>query len=193
MIRRVQDRANAVPSVDPFVIFHLDRYVRPGDLMLDVGCGPAPYRGAVKGRYVGLDITAASYSSTMRRWVDVVAAGDSLPFPADVFDFVFSKSAFFIMPNHERALSEFRRVLKPAGRLLLVDYNRRTQRRLQATEGTWRPCWTQWKLRALVRRAGFRRTELRAPLAREMGTLERVIRPVLQEWFGTWAIVSAVK
>ncbi|HXQ52121.1 MAG TPA: class I SAM-dependent methyltransferase [Stellaceae bacterium] len=182
-----------LPFVEPFVARLLARFVDAGSVMLDVGCGPAGYRAAVKGRYVGVDITDVPYTPTAGRRLDAAAASDRLPFRAQSFDLVMCKSAFFLMPDHRATLAEFHRVLKQGGRLLLLDYNRRTQRRLSAREGVPYPCWTQWQLRRLAQECGFRQCGLLPTSERHEGAMWRLLTPVLQEVFGTWAIVTGVK
>jgi ubiquinone/menaquinone biosynthesis C-methylase UbiE len=180
-------------EVDVFVKTFLRRFGREQDRVLDVGCGPAPYRGSVVGSYIGLDITDQPYHPDMPRRVDVVGSAMDLPLMAESIDFIFSKSAFFLVPDPDKALGEFRRALKKGGRILLMDYNRRTQKMLQASENISRPCWTQWELRAKVQKAGFQNCELLVPTPRETNRLEYWLRLVHQELFGTWAIVTAVK
>jgi SAM-dependent methyltransferase len=180
-------------EVDDFVRAFLRRYVHEQDCVLDVGCGPAPYRGWVVGSYIGLDITDEPYGPDMPRLVDVVASAASLPLMTESIDLVFSKSAYYLVPNPEAALLEFRRVLKSSGRLLLLDYNRRTQKRMMSADGSTLPCWTQWGLRARLNNAGFRKCELLVPTPRETNPLEYWLRLMHQELFGTWAVVTAVK
>lgn len=122
-----------------------------------------------------------------------MGSGTELPLAAGCLDLVFSKSAFYLLPDPKRALHEVHRVLKPGGRVLLFDYNRRTQRRFEKMEGLRRPCWTQWGLRSLVRAAGFRQSRLLIPKDRDVSLPEYWLRLLHQEWFGTWAIVTAVK
>jgi ubiquinone/menaquinone biosynthesis C-methylase UbiE len=98
-----------------------------------------------------------------------------------------SKSAFYLMPHHRATLIEFRRVLKPGGRLLLVDYNRRTQRRF--ADAAALPCWTQWQLRDMVRGSGFEDCEILSTGKWRLGWGGGFLLPLLQELFGTWAIV----
>lgn len=180
-------------DVDEFVRVFLNRYTHERSRVLDVGCGPAPYRQWVAGDYIGLDITDEPYGPDMPRHVDVVGSATDLPVMAESIDLVFSKSAFFLVPDPDRALGECSRVLKKGGRVLLLDYNRRTQRRLQASENIARPCWSQWGLKSKLERAGFLNCELLVPTAREIHGLEYWARLVHQELFGTWAIVTAVK
>jgi ubiquinone/menaquinone biosynthesis C-methylase UbiE len=183
----------AAPFVEPFVARLLAQFLDAGTIMLDVGCGPAGYRQVVNGRYVGVDVTDAPYTPTAGRRLDAAARSDLLPFRAKSFDLVMCKSAFYLMPDHPRALAEFHRVLKPGGRLLLIDYNRRTQRDLSAREGKRYPCWTQWQLRGLAEACGFRGSILLGTFDKTQIRFWRFLRTILQELFGTWAIVTAVK
>ena len=47
---------------------------------------------------------------------------ESLPFEAEYFDTIVNTMAFSGYPDAKKALSEFRRVLKPNGRLILIDF-----------------------------------------------------------------------
>lgn len=183
----------AANELDPFVRSLIDRYVGRSDRVLDVGCGPAPYREWIAGFYVGLDNTDKPYGSDMPRLVDVVGSAERLPIMSGSIDLVFSKSAFYLIPNSDLALQEFLRVLKSGGRLLLLDYNRRTQKRMMKMDGSGLPCWTQRGLEAKLQEAGFRHCELLIPTSRAVNRLERLLRLLHQELFGTWAIVTAVK
>jgi ubiquinone/menaquinone biosynthesis C-methylase UbiE len=182
-----------VNPVDPFVRYLLERYIGRGQTMLDVGCGPAPYRSLVAGRYIGLDNTDEPYFAGAERRADIVAAADKIPLADGSVELIFCKSAFFLVPDPAAALIEFRRVLVERGRVLILDYNRRAQRQLQAKEGIARPCWTQWQLRDLVAQADFRDPEILVPKSRDVRGPERWLRLVHQELFGTWAIVTGIK
>ena len=48
---------------------------------------------------------------------------EKLPFPDQFFDTVINTMAFTGYPDGNKALSEMKRVLKPGGRLLLVDFD----------------------------------------------------------------------
>jgi SAM-dependent methyltransferase len=161
--------------------------------MLDAGCGRAAYRDAVPGRYVGVDLSHLPFPVEAGRRLYARAASDRLPFAPDTFDLVFARSAFYQFPQPDLALAEFRSVLKPGGRVLLFDYNRRTQRKLQKGEGAPRPCWTQWQLRQKIERAGFRACEVLPPVSRSLPWAEHWLRLLHQELFGTWAIVTGIK
>jgi SAM-dependent methyltransferase len=183
----------AANDVDVFVRSFLQRYGCTEDRVLDVGCGPAPYRKWMVGSYIGLDITNKPYGSDMPRLVDVVGSAARLPLMTGSIDLIFSKSAFYLIPNPDAALLEFWRVLRIGGRLLLLDYNQRTQRNMMSIDGSKLPCWTQRGLSQKLQKAGFRQCELLVPTSRSIGRLEYWLRLLHQELFGTWAIVTAVK
>lgn len=58
---------------------------------------------------------------------------EELPFLDDSFDIVFSRLAFHHFTNVDKAFSEMVRVLKPGGKLVLIDMEA-TQEELRATE-----------------------------------------------------------
>jgi ubiquinone/menaquinone biosynthesis C-methylase UbiE len=52
-----------------------------------------------------------------------VANVESLPYPAASFDSVINTMAFTGYPDGQRALAEISRVLKPGGRIVMIDIN----------------------------------------------------------------------
>ena len=101
--------------------------------VLDVGCGTGQFaekiRAAVpKATVWGVDLVSEMLAKGSPRWsrnADRVqpVQGDSerLPFGDDAFDFVTCANSFHHYPHQDRAVAEMHRVLKPGGRLLLVD------------------------------------------------------------------------
>jgi SAM-dependent methyltransferase len=176
----------------PFVVETLRAYAGRGDRILDVGCGPALYRGVTEADYVGLDITDGPYLDGVNRDVDIVAPVERIPVESGAFDLVFSLSAFYQASDPRAGLSEIHRVLRPGGRLLLFDYNRRAQRALTTGEGQPRPAWTQWDLRRRVVRAGFRDARLLVAAKRQPAGVARWLRLIDEELRGQWAIVTAI-
>ena len=55
---------------------------------------------------------------------------EQLPFPDNYFDTVINTMAFSGYPNGKQAMSEFRRVLKAGGKLLIVDFDYPSNRNL---------------------------------------------------------------
>ncbi|MFC4531540.1 class I SAM-dependent methyltransferase [Sphaerisporangium dianthi] len=107
---------------------------RAGDRVLDVGCGTG-YLSRVlapvvtpTGHVTGLDPSPAMVEYARRRAPGncdyVVGEGQDLPFPDASFDLVVSSLAVHHIPAGARAaaMSEMFRVLRPGGRLLIVEF-----------------------------------------------------------------------
>ena len=113
--------------------------VASGQSILDVGCGTGTLALAAK-RRVGVDgvvggVDASPEMVTRARTKAArsglgatfeIAAAQSLPFADGSFDVVLCSLAFHHLPNDARgpALAEMRRVLKPGGRALVVEFSR---------------------------------------------------------------------
>ncbi len=103
--------------------------VSSADRVLDVGCGTgvlaraAADRVAAEAQVTGLDINEGMLAVARRIRPGVGwRQGDAtaLPFPDDFFDVVLSQFALMYFPDRIAALTEMRRVLKPAGRLAVA-------------------------------------------------------------------------
>ncbi len=104
--------------------------------VLDVASGrgavlfPAAERVREKGRVIGIDLSEQMVSETraearQRGFKNVELHkmdAEQLHFPNASFDFVLCGFALFFFPQLERALAEFRRVLKPHGRLAVSTW-----------------------------------------------------------------------
>jgi len=111
--------------------------VRPGDRVLDVAGGTADLarqfarRVGASGEVVLTDINASMLKIGRDRLLDdgvitPVAQCDAekLPFPADHFDCVSVAFGLRNMTHKEAALAEMLRVLRPGGRLLVLEFSR---------------------------------------------------------------------
>ena len=182
-----------IPTPNPFIVALLGRFaLRPEQVLVDVGCGPGLYRGITAAQYIGVDRTLEPYGAVPRS-VDVVAEAEDLPFAASSVDVVMTVSALYQFPDPNAALREFRRVLRPGGRLLVIDYNRRTQLRLRASEGADRPAWTSLGLVRRVMRTGFDEVTLLVPGEVQRRGIARVMALLREEVRGQWVVVTAVK
>jgi demethylmenaquinone methyltransferase/2-methoxy-6-polyprenyl-1,4-benzoquinol methylase len=104
--------------------------VRPGDGVLDVACGTGDLAIAsheVGGKVTGLDFSEpmlerARRKSTQIEWME----GDALalPFADGSFDAVTIGFGLRNLPNPERGLGELRRVLRPGGRVAILEITR---------------------------------------------------------------------
>ncbi len=149
---------------DPEIARWLRRATVDESRSLEIGCGMAQYRAAVRGTYVGIDITDESYRDLLPRDPDLLGDAHTLPFVGGSFDVVFLIGTLHQL-TLDRCLSEARRVLRPGGSLLVFDYSRPTLTRLRQTyertgQGTSAvlsgPEWL-----ARLREAGFVRVEVR--------------------------------
>lgn len=109
--------------------------LRPGEIVLDIGCGAgidtliAAARVAPHGRALGLDMTP-SMLERARQHAALMGIGnvefheglmESLPFLDASIDVVVGNGTLNLAPRKSRALAETRRVLRPGGRLALAD------------------------------------------------------------------------
>jgi arsenite methyltransferase len=154
---------------------------RGGERGLDVGCGfgllaceLARDVGPI-GRVMGVDAVPEMIAACEERARHDAVTGRTefrradpgdLPFPAGTFDFVTAVQVYEYMPDVERGLAEVGRVLKPRGRLAVLDTDwescvwhatdrERTARILKAWEQRFAHPHLPARLPGLLRRAGF--------------------------------------
>jgi ubiquinone/menaquinone biosynthesis C-methylase UbiE len=110
--------------------------VSPGERVLEVASGPGTViiqlkrRAGETGRTVGVDLAPRMLRVARRRDPQaflVRADARSLPFGEGAFDLVWSSYFIDLVPTAELTplLREFRRVLRPGGRLLLVSLSKK--------------------------------------------------------------------
>ena len=106
-----------------------------GARVLDAGCGPGfasldlSERVGTQGHVTAFDGTAEylrylEQQLTARKITNVtIKRGvlDNIELPAASFDFIFTKMVLLFMPDLDRVVAEFMRLLKPGGKLLVSD------------------------------------------------------------------------
>jgi ubiquinone/menaquinone biosynthesis C-methylase UbiE len=112
-------------------------HLAAGESVLDVGCGTgsltlaAKERVGASGKVFGIDASAAmiarAKTKAAKAGIDVcfkTAVAEALPFPEEQFDVVLSTLMLHHLPRQPRqaCAREIRRVLKPPGRVLVVDF-----------------------------------------------------------------------
>jgi ubiquinone/menaquinone biosynthesis C-methylase UbiE len=116
--------------------------VKPGDCALEVGCGTGTLTLAAKrqagpsGKVFGIDIIPGMIELSRRKAVQAqvditfqLGSIDDIPFSANQFDVVMCSFMIFHMSEMVRGkgITEIYRVLKPQGRLLVLDLALPTQ------------------------------------------------------------------
>ena len=116
-----------LPSRDWFVDQAVSSVLRPGDTMLDAGCGDTL---ALLNRYatrvsfaVGVDVVKASATPVVNAAV-VVGDLSALPLRDRSFDLVVSRSVVEHLSDPRAVFRELGRVLKPDGRLIFTTPNK---------------------------------------------------------------------
>jgi ubiquinone/menaquinone biosynthesis C-methylase UbiE len=110
--------------------------IQPGETILEVGCGTgtltlaAKRRAGPAGKVFGIDIIPGMIESSRKKAAQAredisfqLGSIDDIPFPADQFDAVLCSFMIFHMSDgvRRKGLAEIHRVLKPGGRLLILD------------------------------------------------------------------------
>lgn len=107
-----------------------DLGLKPGQRVLDVGCGTGESTRFLSRRYPGVQVEGMDLSPGM---LDVAREQDAagtyfegdvgaIPRPEGTYDLVLTAFTFRNFPAHEAALREMLRVLAPGGRLMILDH-----------------------------------------------------------------------
>ncbi len=101
--------------------------------MLDVGCGTGVFASRVRAalpkvEVCGVDLVSEMLKKGKPRWrldrahvLPVRGDSERLPFESGAFDVVTCANSFHHYPRQDRAVAEMRRVLRPGGRLMIID------------------------------------------------------------------------
>jgi ubiquinone/menaquinone biosynthesis C-methylase UbiE len=176
-IRRSFDEASHDEEHFPSTIDPRIQHVRVllkffGDLtdkrVLDVGCGKGRFARVLHDQYPGAEIWGLDISEEMLRFVPVgihTRAGSmtELPFADSTFDAVYATESLEHAVEIEGAVNEMCRVLKPGGKLAIIDKNAEHWGKLKT------PAWEKW----------FKREEL-------VKLLERNCHSVSGEYISYW-------
>lgn len=123
LIRREIHEHYSVPKVD-FREWALQRIQWRGEeTVLDVGCGPGVYAQTLARlqpgtTYYGMDFSPGMMTKHPQRHSLALADVQHIPFADHTFDVVMANHMLYHVPDIDRAIQEFRRVLKPDGVLL---------------------------------------------------------------------------
>lgn len=126
-----------------------------GRRILDVGCGKGRFARVLKEQNPGARLCAFDLSEAMLRFVPdgiqpVSGTMTALPFASAAFDCVYATESLEHAVEIDTAVGEMCRVLKPDGRLIIIDKNAEHWGKMKTPE------WEKW----------FRREELEKLLRR---------------------------
>jgi phosphatidylethanolamine/phosphatidyl-N-methylethanolamine N-methyltransferase len=128
-------------------------------LEVGIGTGISLPEYAPNVRVFGTDISEAMLRKARRRVSELalknveglaVMDAETLEFPDDCFDVVMAQYVVTAVPNPEKAMDEFARVLRPGGELIILT-------RVSADAGMRR--FIEQQLQPVVRQLGFRTAE----------------------------------
>ena len=100
---------------------------RGDEKLLDVGCGDGGVARLLRervGEVVAIDVEPSDLWSNEDGMSFSVANAEEMPFANGEFDLIHSKDSMHHMDDPDRAIHEYRRVLKPGGTVLIVEANR---------------------------------------------------------------------
>lgn len=153
------DEEHFPSTIDPR-IYHVQLILEYfGDLRtgraLDVGCGKGRFARILKERnpdalVAGLDLAEAMLRFVPKEIVPCSASMTHLPFANDSFDAAYATESLEHAVDIEQAVAEICRVVKPGGKIVIIDKNAEHWGRLKT------PAWEKW----------FRRKELEKLLGR---------------------------
>jgi len=128
--------------------------------VLDVGCGKGRFARVLLERNPGAGISALDVSEEMLACVPagimrIAGMMTELPFAASTFDCVYATESLEHAVEIDRAVAEMCRVLKPGGKLVIIDKNAEHWGRFKT------PAWERW----------FERRELEKLLERDCASV----------------------
>ncbi len=112
--------------------FLFEKYLNPGERILDIGCGNGRFYPLFKNKrveYIGIDNSEKLVRLAREKYLEAdfrMASGLELPFNEGYFDKVYSIAVLHHIPSRDfrlRFLEEARRALRPGGCLILTVWD----------------------------------------------------------------------
>jgi len=145
------------------------------ETILDVACGTGELERMLIDNYPDLNITGVDISEKMlevarskfshHNQIEFLKSSiNTLPFPDSSFDIIVTASAFHYFDNPIDALQEMKRVLKPTGKVIIMDWCRDfwfckvLDLVLKLSDPAYTTCYNQRELHSFLRKSGFQVT-----------------------------------
>jgi ubiquinone/menaquinone biosynthesis C-methylase UbiE len=114
-----------------------------GKRIADVGCGKGRFARIVKERNPGASVVALDLAEAMLRGIPpdierVAATMTALPLATEAFDGAYATESLEHAVDIPAAVAELARIVKPSGRIVIIDKNAEAWGRMQTPE------WEQW-------------------------------------------------
>jgi malonyl-CoA O-methyltransferase len=154
-----RDEEHFPSSIDPR-IYHvklIGEHLGPlaGKRVLDVGCGKGRFARVFhqqepEAELWGLDISEAMLAFVPEGIHTRAGSMTEMPFADDFFDGAYATESLEHAVEIEKAVDEICRVVKPGGRIVIIDKNAEQRGKLQTPE--WEKWFTRRELERLLRR-----------------------------------------
>lgn len=114
-----------------------------GKRVADVGCGKGRFARIAKERNPGASVVALDLAEAMLRGIPpdilrVAASMTALPLATEAFDGAYATESLEHAVDIPSAVAELARIVKPGGRIVIIDKNAEAWGRLKTPE------WEQW-------------------------------------------------
>jgi ubiquinone/menaquinone biosynthesis C-methylase UbiE len=141
------DEEHYPSTIDPRILHVKVVLEHLGDLtgkrVADVGCGKGRFARIVKERNPGASVVALDLAEAMLRGIPpdierVAASMTALPLATEAFDGAYATESLEHAVDIPAAVAELARIVKPGGRIAIIDKNARAWGRLET------PQWEKW-------------------------------------------------
>jgi ubiquinone/menaquinone biosynthesis C-methylase UbiE len=141
------DEEHYPSTIDPRILHVKIVLEHLGDLngkrVADVGCGKGRFARIVKERNPGATVVALDLAEAMLRGIPpdikrVAASMTALPLVTEAFDGAYATESLEHAVDVPAAVAELARIVKPGGRIVIIDKNAEAWGRLKT------PQWEQW-------------------------------------------------
>jgi len=147
--RAAGDEEHYPSTIDPriwhvkLVLEHLEACMAPGKRVADIGCGKGRFARIVKERWPDAHVVAVDLAEAMLAHVPanlqrIAASMTSLPVASNAMDAAYATESLEHAVDIPAAVAELARIVRPGGRIVIVDKNADAWGRLNT------PHWERW-------------------------------------------------